>query len=62
MVKVTDTNKKYKFDCNNCNKIFSCQLSDITKGVWCSFCVNKTEKILFDKLVKIYKIFLLLLI
>ena len=48
------TNKKYKFDCNNCNKTFSCQLSDITKGVWCSFCVNKTEKILFDKLVEVY--------
>ena len=43
------TNKKYKFDCDVCNKVFSCQLSDITKGVWCSFCVNKTEKILFDK-------------
>ena len=30
--------------------LFSCQLSDITKGVWCSFCVNKTELILFNKL------------
>ena len=48
------TNKKYKFDCNNCNKTFSCQLSDITNGVWCPFCVNKTEKILFNKLVEVY--------
>ena len=48
------TNKIYKFDCDNCNKVFPCQLSDITKGVWCSFCVNKTEKILFDKLVEKY--------
>ena len=49
-----NTNKKFKFDCDICNKVFSCQLSDITKGVWCSNCVNKTEKILFDKLVEKY--------
>lgn len=48
------TNKLRKFDCNVCNKPFSCQLSDVTKGVWCSFCANKTEKILFDKLVEKY--------
>ena len=48
------TNKKYKFDCNICNKVFSCQLSCITKGIWCSFCVNKTELILFNKLICIY--------
>lgn len=48
------TNKVYRFDCDVCNKTFPCQLSDITKGVWCSFCVNKTEKILFDKLVEKY--------
>jgi len=48
------TNKKFEFDCDVCNKVFTCQLSDITKGVWCSFCVNKTEQILFDKLMVIY--------
>ena len=48
------TNKKFDFDCDDCNKVFICQLSDITKGVWCSFCVNKTEKILFDKLIEKY--------
>ena len=48
------TNKVFHFDCNLCNKVFSCQLSDITKGVWCSFCVNKTEQILFDKLKEEY--------
>jgi very-short-patch-repair endonuclease len=48
------TNKKFKFDCDICNKVFTCQLSDITRGVWCSFCVNKTEKILFDNLVEKY--------
>ena len=50
------TNKKFKFDCNVCQKVFSCQLSDVTKGVWCSFCVNKTEQILFDKLKEKYDI------
>jgi very-short-patch-repair endonuclease len=44
------TNKKYKFDCVICNKQFETQLSDVTNGVWCSFCINKTEQILFDKL------------
>jgi very-short-patch-repair endonuclease len=48
------TNKKYKFDCDICNKTFETQLSDVTNGIWCSFCVNKTEKILFDKLIKNY--------
>ena len=49
------TNKKFKFDCDVCNKVFETQLSDITKGVWCSFCVNKTEQILFDKLKEKYE-------
>lgn len=48
------TNKKFNFDCYVCSKLFTCQLSDITNGVWCSLCVNKTEKILFDKLVEKY--------
>jgi very-short-patch-repair endonuclease len=48
------TNKKFDFICDDCNKTFPCQLSHITKGVWCSFCVNKTEKILFDKLIEKY--------
>jgi very-short-patch-repair endonuclease len=48
------TNKKFNFDCDICNKVFPCQLADITRGIWCSFCVNKTEKILFNKLVEKY--------
>jgi very-short-patch-repair endonuclease len=48
------TNKKYEFDCDTCRKVFKTQLSDITRGVWCSFCVNKTEQILFNKLIEIY--------
>ena len=47
-------NKIFDFDCDLCNKVFKCQLSDVTKGTWCSFCVNKTEQILFDKLKESY--------
>jgi len=48
------TNKKFNFDCSICNNIFKTPLSDITRGIWCPFCVNKTERILFDKLKEIY--------
>ena len=48
------TNKKFKFDCDVCNKVFETQLSAVTNGIWCSFCVNKTEQILFDKLKEKY--------
>ena len=48
------TNKKFKFDCETCNKVFETQLSAITNNVWCPFCVNKTELILYNKLVEYY--------
>ena len=48
------SNKKFNFECDVCNKIFPSPLSAVTNGIWCSFCVNKTEKILFDKLVEKY--------
>jgi very-short-patch-repair endonuclease len=48
------TNKKFKFDCDECNNAFETKLSDITKGIWCPYCVNKTEKILYDKLIFTY--------
>ena len=48
------TNKKYKFDCDKCNNPFETQLSDISRGIWCPNCVNKTEEILFNELTKHY--------
>ena len=48
------TNKLFEFGCDICDKVFKCQLSDITKGVWCPYCVNKTEQILYNKLKEIY--------
>ena len=50
------TNKKYKFDCNKCSQTFETILSDITNGIWCPFCVNKTEGKLYDELVTYYQI------
>jgi hypothetical protein len=49
-----NTNKKFKFDCDLCNKVFETQLSDITRGIWCPFCVNKTEQILYNNLLDFY--------
>lgn len=48
------TNKKFKFDCDLCNKTFPSPLSAITNNVWCPFCVNKTELILYNKLIEYY--------
>ena len=48
------TNKKFKFECETCNKVFETPLSDITNGIWCPYCVNKTELIVFNKLIIYY--------
>lgn len=48
------SDKKYKFDCDKCVNVFKIQLSDVTKGIWCSFCVNKTEEKLYNELTNHY--------
>jgi len=48
------TNKKFNFDCETCNKTFPSPLSAITNNVWCPYCVNKTELILYNKLIEYY--------
>jgi very-short-patch-repair endonuclease len=48
------TNKKFNFDCDICNKTFPSPLSAVTNGIWCSFCVNKTELILYNVLKEYY--------
>lgn len=46
---------KYLFDCAICKCQFSARVDNIVYGsTWCSFCKNKTEKILFNKLFKYY--------
>ena len=44
------TNKKIEFMCDECNEPFNTILSDITNGVWCPKCYNKTEKMVFKLL------------
>ena len=48
------TNKKYKFHCDRCNNLFETPLSDITKGIWCPNCVNKTEEKLYNEITNHY--------
>jgi very-short-patch-repair endonuclease len=50
------TNKKYKFNCDKCDNTFDKILSDVTRGIWCPFCVNKTEEKLYNELTKYYVI------
>ena len=46
------TNTKYEFICDKCNNTFEKIISDITRGIWCPFCVNKTEKKLYEYLLQ----------
>ena len=46
-----NSNKKFEFNCNVCNNIWGTQLSNITNGVWCPYCVNKTEKKFYDEFI-----------
>lgn len=50
------TSKKYNFNCDRCNNSFDKILSDITNGVWCPYCFNKTEEKLFNELIKHYNV------
>jgi len=50
------TNKKHMFDCDKCDNTFETQLSDITKGIWCPNCVNKTEEKLYNELTKYHNV------
>ena len=50
------SSKKYNFNCDKCNQPFDKILSDVTKGIWCPYCVNKTEEKLFNELTKHYSV------
>jgi hypothetical protein len=51
-----NSEKKIKFICPDCNHIFSSRLHDISKGKWCPYCKNKTERKLKEWLETLYKI------
>ena len=46
--------EKIIFDCNKCGNEFISKLCHITNGSWCPNCINKTEQILFNRLIEIY--------
>ena len=41
-------------DCNKCNKTFDVRSKSIENGHWCRFCINKTEKILYEKIIEYF--------
>jgi hypothetical protein len=45
---------KHLFKCEDCNHIIEKGLNDISRGYWCSLCINKTEKKLYKWLLSIY--------
>jgi very-short-patch-repair endonuclease len=40
-----------------CNNEFYSPLSAVKQGQWCPYCINKTEKIVFNKLINVYPLF-----
>jgi hypothetical protein len=48
------TDKKYIFNCDKCNLIFSKRLLSIAYGGWCPYCKNKSEKKLYTWLLNQY--------
>ena len=48
------TASNYYFDCDNCKLDFSSSPHVISQGKWCPHCRNKTEKMLYDNLLKTY--------
>ena len=49
----TCSGKKYWFICEK-KHLFDCTLNNINNGFWCPICVNKTEKKLYEQLLRIY--------
>jgi len=45
---------KYWFDCVKCKHSFDSSLNAINRGVWCPFCINKTEAKLYEKILDKY--------
>jgi len=49
------THKKFLFNCDKCGHSFETILHSITqRNSWCPYCKNKTEQMLFDKLILYY--------
>ncbi len=48
------SNESHQFKCNKCDNIFYIKLYNASQGHFCPKCVNRTESILFDILIKEY--------
>ncbi len=46
--------KKYLFNCNKCDREFSCAPLSVQYGRWCPYCKNKTEQKLYAWLIERY--------
>ena len=51
-----NSSKKLEFKCDKCSNNFTKIISNVTRGVWCPHCYNKTEDILYNFLNKTYTI------
>lgn len=40
-----NSNKKYYFDCKNCNHTFESKITDINKNQWCPYCSKPPKKL-----------------
>lgn len=48
------TNNIFIFNCENCDNEYKKILSDVTRGIGCPHCFNKTEQKIYDLLLPIY--------
>ena len=48
-----NSNTKFYFNCD-CKHEFKSSLNNINQNKWCPYCKNKTEKIIFEKLITYY--------
>jgi len=49
----SSSSSKYWFNCEKGHS-FDATPANVTNGCWCPYCVNKTEQILYDKLISLY--------
>ena len=48
------SDKKFWFDCMECNHSFDSSLGNVVNNRWCPFCKNKTETKLYEKILSLF--------
>jgi very-short-patch-repair endonuclease len=51
---IKGNNNHFIFNCDTCRREFSSPLSHVVGGTWCPYCINKTEKKMYEILSTIY--------